>query len=52
MDEFTFPNVTYIRHIPASPLNEYIDYFYYLDGMMAFPHEKISPMPILDSTFA
>jgi AraC-like DNA-binding protein len=37
-----------MRHIPSPPLNQYIDYFYYLDGMMAFPHEKILPMPILD----
>ena len=40
--------VTYLRHIPASRLNHYIDYFYYLDGRMASSHEKILPLPTLD----
>lgn len=40
--------VTHLRHIPSSPLNDYIDYFYYLDGRMAYSHEKILPLPTLD----
>ena len=40
--------VTYLRHIPSSRLNDYIDYLYYLDGRMASSHEKILPLPTLD----
>ena len=40
--------VTYLRHIPIPRLNDYIDYFYYLDGRMAYPREKILPLPTLD----
>jgi AraC-like DNA-binding protein len=36
---------TYIRHIPAPPLNAYIDYFFYLDGPMTYPREKSLPVP-------
>lgn len=43
-----FPRVTYLRYIPSPPLNLYIDYFYYLDGLMSFPREKILPFPTLD----
>lgn len=42
------PRTTHLRYIPAPPLNLYIDYFYYLDGHMSFPREKILPLPILD----
>lgn len=42
------PSVTYTRYIPSSPLNLYIDYFYYIDGFVPFPHEKILPLPMLD----
>lgn len=37
--------LTYIRHIPAPPLNAYIDYFFYLDGLMTYPREKSLPVP-------
>lgn len=40
--------MTYLCHIPAPPLNAYIDAFYYLDGRMPFRHEKILPVPELD----
>lgn len=39
---------TYIRLIPAPPLNAYINCFYYIDGQMPFRHEKILPVPSLD----
>jgi AraC-like DNA-binding protein len=39
---------TYMRHIPAPPLNNYIDYFYYLEGSMPYHREKILPMGWLD----
>lgn len=39
---------TYIRHIPSRPLDIYIDYFYYIDGSMPYPREKILPFPTLD----
>jgi len=42
------PSTTHLRYIPDPPLNLYIDYFYYLDGPMSFPREKILPLPILD----
>lgn len=38
----------YIRHIPAPPLDNYIDYFYYLDGAMPYSREKILPTGWLD----
>lgn len=38
----------YIRHIPAPPLDTYIDYFYSLDGSMPYPREKILPTGWLD----
>lgn len=41
-------NLTYVTHIPAPPLNAYIDAFYYADGKMPFRHEKILPIPSLD----
>jgi AraC-like DNA-binding protein len=40
--------MTYMRHIPSPPLDTYIDYFYYLDGSMPYPHEKILPTGWLD----
>jgi AraC-like DNA-binding protein len=39
---------TYIRHLPAPPLDTYIDYFYYIDGAMPYPREKILPTGWLD----
>lgn len=36
---------TYVRHVPSSPLNAYIDYFFYLDGSMIYPREKSLPVP-------
>lgn len=39
---------TYIRHIPSSPLDTYIDYFYYIDGAMPYSREKILPTGWLD----
>jgi AraC-like DNA-binding protein len=38
----------YIRHIPAPPLDTYIDYFYYIDGTMPYRREKILPTGWLD----
>jgi AraC-like DNA-binding protein len=38
----------YLRHIPAPPLNRYVEHFYYLDGRMPFPRERILPVPTLD----
>jgi AraC-like DNA-binding protein len=35
---------TYIRHIPSPPLDAYIDYLYYCDGLV-YPREKMLPMP-------
>jgi AraC-like DNA-binding protein len=40
--------MVYIRHIPSPPLQPYIDYFYYLDGAMPYPREKILPTGWLD----
>lgn len=39
---------TYIRHVPPPPLHEYIDYFYYLEGSMPHPRERILPTGWLD----
>ena len=38
----------YIRHTPSPPLDNLIDYFYYLDGSMPYPREKILPTGWLD----
>jgi AraC-like DNA-binding protein len=38
----------YLRHIPSAPLDNHIDYFYYLEGSMLHPREKILPMGWLD----
>src|SRR5437660_6772032 len=40
--------MTYIRHRPSSPLSHSIDHFYYLDGLMPYPREKVFPLPRLD----
>jgi AraC-like DNA-binding protein len=37
---------TYIRHFPSPPLDTYIDYLYYCDGLM-YPREKMLPMPTI-----
>lgn len=39
---------TYIRHTPSHPLDTYIDYFYYIDGALPYPREKILPTGWLD----
>jgi AraC-like DNA-binding protein len=41
----------YIRHIPSSPLNRYINNVYYVDGLMPYPRAKVLPFPALDLTF-
>jgi AraC-like DNA-binding protein len=38
----------YIRHIPAPPLDTYIDYFYYIDGTTPYRREKVLPTGWLD----
>jgi hypothetical protein len=38
----------YIRHIPAPPLDTYIDYFYYIDGTMPYRREKVLPTEFPD----
>jgi AraC-like DNA-binding protein len=38
----------YIAHIPAPPLNAYIDDLYYIDGLPPYPRLKVSPMPSLN----
>jgi AraC-like DNA-binding protein len=40
--------MVYIRHIPSPPLDNHIDYLYYLDGSMPYPREKILPTGWLD----
>lgn len=40
--------MVYVQHIPSPPLDAYIDYFYYLDGPMPYPREKILPTGWLD----
>ena len=38
----------YIRHAPSPLLKAYIDYFYYIDGAMPYPREKVLPTGWLD----
>jgi AraC-like DNA-binding protein len=38
----------YIQHIPAPPLNAYIDDLYYIDGPSPYPRIKVLPMPSLN----
>jgi len=40
--------MTLIHHIPAPPLNAYIDDLYYVDGRIPYPREKIMPGSQLD----
>lgn len=40
--------MTYLRHIPAPPLDRYISHLYYLDGRMPYTRERILPVPLLD----
>jgi AraC-like DNA-binding protein len=40
--------MNYVRYIPSSPLNEYVNNFYYLDGPMPYPHARIVPLPSFD----
>ncbi|MCB0083955.1 MAG: hypothetical protein KDE47_23605, partial [Caldilineaceae bacterium] len=39
---------TYLRHLPSPPLDNYIDYFYYIDGALPNPREQILPTGWLD----
>jgi AraC-like DNA-binding protein len=41
----------YVAHIPAPPLNAYIDDIYYLDGPSPYPRLKVSPMPSIQLMF-
>lgn len=36
--------MTYVSHIPAPPLNGYIEDLYYLDGPAPYPRQKVLPM--------
>jgi AraC-like DNA-binding protein len=36
--------MTYIRYLPAPPLNSYIDDLYYLDGPAPYPRQKVLPV--------
>jgi AraC-like DNA-binding protein len=38
----------YIRHHPAAPLSEAVNYFYSLDGQMPHVHARIVPLPSFD----
>lgn len=40
--------MTYVRYSPSPPLNNYIDYFYHLEGAMLHPRERILPTGWLD----
>lgn len=40
--------MNYIRHVPAPPLNEYINNLYCLDGRMLYSRERIVPLPSFD----
>lgn len=40
--------MTHVRYIPSPPLNQYIYYFYYIDGLMPYSRERILPFPTLD----
>jgi AraC-like DNA-binding protein len=37
----------YISHVPAPPLNAYIDDLYYIDGPSPYPRLKVAPIPSL-----
>jgi len=38
----------YVRYAPCPPLDRYISYFYYLEGQMPYPRERILPFAVLD----
>ena len=40
--------MAFIFHVPSPPLNFYINRFYYPDGSILAPREKILPLPALD----
>ena len=40
--------MAFIFHVPSPPLNFYINRFYYPDGSILPPREKILPLPALD----
>src|SRR5688500_19873943 len=40
--------MTYIFHVPSPPLNFYITCFYYPNGSVPYPRERILPLPALD----
>jgi AraC-like DNA-binding protein len=37
----------YVPHVPAPPLNAYIEDLYYIDGQSPYPRLKVSPDPML-----
>jgi AraC-like DNA-binding protein len=41
-------HMIYLRYVPSPPLDRYINYFYYLEGRMPYPCERILPVPLLD----
>ena len=40
--------MTFIFHTPSSPLNSYINRFYYPNESLPLPREKVLPLPALD----
>jgi len=40
--------MVYVQHIPAPPLNRYIERLFYMEGWMPFRQEKITPTPVLN----
>jgi AraC-like DNA-binding protein len=40
--------MSYIVYVPSAPLSDYIKYFYYPNGSVPYPRERILPLPVLD----
>src|SRR5215207_7113499 len=40
--------MSYIVYVPSAPLSSYIKYFYYPNGSVPTPRERILPLPVLD----
>ena len=40
--------MAYIRYIPSAPLNTFINYLFYVDGMMPYPQETVFPVPSMN----
>jgi AraC-like DNA-binding protein len=40
--------MSYICYVPPPPLSDYIKYFYYPNGSVPYPRERILPLPALD----